>query len=79
MIGSGGFSKVFLCRFKADGKFYAMKVINKEIIIKNKKKGIIMNEKKIMSTSSHPFIVEMKFSFETQKHLIFVMDYCVGG
>ena len=29
LIGSGGFSKVFLCRFKRDGQFYAMKVIDK--------------------------------------------------
>ena len=28
-IGSGGFSKVFLCRYKEDGQFYAMKVIDK--------------------------------------------------
>lgn len=28
-IGSGGFSKVFLTRFKEDGHFYAMKVIDK--------------------------------------------------
>ena len=43
MIGSGGFSKVFLCRLKRDGQFYAMKVIDKEVIVKNKKKNIIMN------------------------------------
>ncbi len=45
MIGSGGFSKVFLCRLKKDGQFYAMKVIDKEIIVKNRKKNIIMNER----------------------------------
>ena len=43
MVGSGGFSKVFLCRFKRDGQFYAMKVIDKDVIVKNKKKNIIMN------------------------------------
>lgn len=47
-IGTGGFSKVYLCRFKEDGKFYAMKVIDKGFIVKNKKKNIVMNEKKIM-------------------------------
>lgn len=47
-IGVGGFSKVYLVRFKQDGKFYAMKVINKEFIVQNKKKGIIMNERNVM-------------------------------
>ena len=33
LIGSGGFSKVYLCRFKKDGTFYAMKVIEKDVIV----------------------------------------------
>ena len=31
-IGAGGFSKVFLGRYKANGQFYAMKMINKSFI-----------------------------------------------
>jgi serum/glucocorticoid-regulated kinase 2 len=31
-IGAGGFSKVFLVRYKEDGKFYAMKLIDKHFI-----------------------------------------------
>jgi hypothetical protein len=42
-IGSGGFSTVYLCRFKENGKFYAMKVINKSFIVKHQKKKIVMN------------------------------------
>ena len=79
MIGSGGFSKVYLSRFKKDGNFYAMKVIDKDVIVKNKKKNIIMNERNIMKSSSHPFLIEMKFAFETAKYLIFVVEYCPGG
>lgn len=63
LIGSGGFSKVFLCRFKGDGKFYALKLIDKDFIVKNKKKKIIMNERNIMEAAQHPFIVDMKFAF----------------
>jgi serine/threonine protein kinase len=62
-IGSGGFSKVFLCRFKEDGNFYAIKLIDKEVIVKNKKKKIIMNERNIMKQADHPFIIDMKFAF----------------
>ena len=70
---------MFLCRYKKDGNFYAMKVIDKETIVKNKKKNIIMNERNIMKNLSHPFLIDMTFSFETQKHLIFVLEYCPGG
>lgn len=27
----------------------------------------------------HPFILEMKFSFETLDFLVFVLEYCPGG
>jgi serum/glucocorticoid-regulated kinase 2 len=79
MIGSGGFSKVFLCRLKKDGQFYAMKVIDKEVIVKNRKKNIIMNERNIMKDTTHPFLIEMKFAFETEKFLVFIVEYCPGG
>lgn len=62
-IGSGGFSKVFLCRSRFDNEFYAMKLIDKEMIVKNKKKRIIMNERNIMKESKHPFVIELKYAF----------------
>ncbi len=40
-----------------------MKVIDKSFIVRNKKKGIVMNEKSIMEELKHPFVIEMKFSF----------------
>ena len=49
------------------------------MIVKNKKQGIIMNERNIMEEASHPFLIEMKFAFETEKYLIFVVEYCAGG
>lgn len=32
-----------------------------------------------MKTIDHPFLIDMKFAFETQKFLIFVVEYCPGG
>jgi serine/threonine protein kinase len=42
-IGSGGFSEVFLCKSKNNGQFYAMKIIDKDMVVRNKKKKIVMN------------------------------------
>jgi len=56
-----------------------MKVIDKDVIVKNKKKRIIMNERNIMKSAEHPFVIEMKFAFESDKYLVFVMEYCAGG
>lgn len=32
-----------------------------------------------MKSSEHPFVIEMKFAFECEKYLVFVMEYCAGG
>lgn len=79
MIGCGGFAKVFLCRCKFDRNFYALKLVEKEMVLRSKKQAIIMNERNIMSECSHPFLVEMKFAFETHKYLAFALEFCAGG
>lgn len=38
-----------------------------------------MTERKILEKVSHPFIVKMKYAFQTEKKLFFVLDYCPGG
>ena len=38
-----------------------------------------MNEKNIMAELNHPFLIEMKFSFESKESLIFVLELCPGG
>ena len=38
-----------------------------------------MTERKILSTITHPFIVQLRFAFQTPDKLYLVMDYCPGG
>ena len=57
-IGKGGFSKVYIVRCQITGGLYAMKSMNKSTIKKWQKYDYIMNEKHILSITSHPFIVE---------------------
>ena len=32
-----------------------------------------------MKESSHPFVIDLKYAFETEKYLIFIVEYCAGG
>ena len=32
-----------------------------------------------MKRINHPFLIDMKFAFETQNFLIFIVEYCPGG
>lgn len=70
---------MFLVRFKGDGLFYAMKVISKAFVSKNKKQQLIMNERNIMTSIDHPVHSKLRWAFESQKSIIFVMDYYPGG
>lgn len=36
-------------------------------------------ERNVMSKCNSPFIVKMYHSFQTESHLVIVMDYCPGG
>lgn len=67
MLGTGGFSKVFLARDKLTAKYYALKIINWEFISKNRKEKLIKNELDILKSSKHPFIVSYQTAFKTVK------------
>ena len=56
-----------------DGKLYALKILDRAFIRKNKKEGIIMNEKNIMANTDHPFLVKMFASFKTVLEKLFLL------
>ena len=56
-----------------------MKELKKAVLIKKKQKEHTEAERRIMEKINHPFIVGLKFAFQSKKKLYFVMDYCPGG
>lgn len=56
-----------------------MKVLKKSHIMKQKQVEHTMTERKILEKINHPFIVKMKYSFQNEKKLFLVLDYCPGG
>ncbi|CAK73848.1 unnamed protein product (macronuclear) [Paramecium tetraurelia] len=78
-IGVGGFSRVYLVRKRDNGKFYALKLIDKSFIMENQKEVIVQNERDIMVKMDNQFITPLHFAFETKYYIAFVLDYCAGG
>ncbi|KAL4450299.1 hypothetical protein ABPG74_009005 [Tetrahymena malaccensis] len=78
-IGLGGFSRVYLVQKKDTGKMFALKLIDKKFIIENKKEVIVQNERNIMASIAHPFLLKLEYSFESKSYLGFCMEYCAGG
>ena len=56
-----------------------MKVVDKTTLDTNSKVKQLINEKQIMQSLNHPFIIKLHWSFQSRKQLHFVMDFCAGG
>ncbi|KAM4725129.1 serine/threonine-protein kinase Sgk1 isoform 1-T1 [Anableps anableps] len=80
IIGKGSFGKVLLARHKETTRYYAVKVLQKKIILKKKEQKHIMAERSVlMKNIKHPFLVGLHYSFQTTDKLYFVLDYVNGG
>ncbi|XP_047955976.1 serine/threonine-protein kinase AtPK1/AtPK6-like [Salvia hispanica] len=85
VIGKGAFGKVFQVRMKkksggggGDG-IYAMKVMKKDTIIKNNHVDYMRAERDILTKVVHPFIVQLRYSFQTKSKLYLILDFINGG
>lgn len=79
IIGVGSYAKVALVRKKDTEELFALKILKKELIEKRNQVRHIMSERNILASVSHPFIVEMKFAFQSETKLYMALDFCPGG
>ena len=79
LLGIGSFGKVCKVRMKKTGKIYAMKILNKNFLIKNKILKHAITECNILKKSSSPFIITLHYAFQTPDNLYMILDYCPGG
>ncbi|XP_016391683.1 RAC-alpha serine/threonine-protein kinase-like [Sinocyclocheilus rhinocerous] len=79
LLGKGTFGKVILVKEKATGKYYAMKILKKEVIVAKDEVAHTLAENRVLQNSKHPFLTALKYSFQTHDRLCFVMEYANGG
>lgn len=79
VIDKGSFGKVFLVVNQNNGKMYAMKRINKDILIDKKQIQNTKNEKEILFQSNHPFVLSMDYVFQNEFRIYFFLKYVRGG
>jgi hypothetical protein len=78
VVGRGAFGKVMQVKKKSDGAIYAMKILKKSEIIDRGQVEHTMAEKEILCAITHPFIVSLKYSFQTKEKLYIITDYYNG-
>uniref|UniRef100_T1DCI3 Ribosomal protein S6 kinase n=1 Tax=Cupiennius salei TaxID=6928 RepID=T1DCI3_CUPSA len=83
VLGKGGYGKVFQVRKitgKDSGKVFAMKVLRKASIVKNKKDTAHTKaERNILEAVKHPFIVDLHYAFQTGRKLYLILEFLSGG
>ena len=93
-LGTGSFGRVHLgrpafwpspscllltVRSKHNLRFYAIKVLQKEKIVKSKQIDHTNNEQQMLLAVQHPFIINLWGSFQDATNLYMVMDFVPGG
>ncbi|KAG6335822.1 hypothetical protein ID866_3258 [Astraeus odoratus] len=78
-LGTGSFGRVHLVRSKHNLRFYAIKVLSKEKIVRTKQVEHTNNEKMLLEAVQHPFIVNLWGAFQDATNLYMVMDFVPGG
>lgn len=64
---------------KDTGVVYAMKVLKKQHLVQRKQVQHTQTERRVLETIDHPFIVSLRFAFQTDDKLYMVCDYFSGG
>ena len=79
VIGKGGFGKVWKVRYKKKSQEFAMKEMSKALILEKNCLSSILYERDLLSNFSHPFIINMIFSFQDNNNVYLVMNLVTGG
>lgn len=79
LIGTGNFGRVVLVHHKINNKLYALKVMSVEEIVCLKQEDHVKNEKEILASIKHPFIVNLVSEYQNEKHIYMLLEYIIGG
>lgn len=79
VVGKGTFGKVMQVRHRASGEIYAMKILKKKNLMAKKQVQNTETERRILELVDHPFIVSLRFAFQTEFKLYMILDYFMGG
>lgn len=79
VIGKGSFGKVMQVRKKDTQKIYALKAIRKSYIVSKSEVTHTLAERTVLARIDCPFIVPLKFSFQSPEKLYLILAFINGG
>ncbi|EAY15387.1 AGC family protein kinase [Trichomonas vaginalis G3] len=79
VLGRGFYGKVMLCHKKNTNDIFAIKTVHKNRLVSAKKVHTIFTERNVLMKAQHPFIVSLKFAFQTDTKVYLGLEYAPGG
>jgi RAC serine/threonine-protein kinase len=79
VLGKGTFGKVMLAKQKKTGDIFAIKVLKKSMVLEKDELAHTLTENSVLAKCQHPFLTELRYSFQTMELLCFVLEYVNGG
>lgn len=78
-LGCGDTGSVHLVELQGAGQLYAMKAMEKSIMLNRNKVHRACIEREIISHLDHPFLPTLYSSFQTSTHVCLITDFFPGG
>nr|AML77822.1 putative LOV domain-containing protein [Boerhavia coccinea] len=78
-LGAGDTGSVHLVELCDTGEYFAMKAMDKNIMLNRNKVHRACAEREILDMLDHPFLPALYASFQTKTHICLITDYCPGG
>ncbi|KAK3014925.1 hypothetical protein RJ639_009941, partial [Escallonia herrerae] len=79
VVGQGSFARVYQVRKRGSCEIFAMKVMRKDKVMEKNHAEDTKAERDILTKVDHPFIVQLRYSFQTKYRLYLVLDFVNGG
>jgi hypothetical protein len=79
VVGRGFYGKVMLCENTETHERVAIKSIHKSALLQPNKVHTVLSERGILSRVNNPFIVSLKFAFQTAAKFYLGLEYAPGG
>ncbi|KAK4754650.1 hypothetical protein SAY87_002754 [Trapa incisa] len=78
-LGCGDTGSVHLVELVGSGVLFAMKAMEKSMMLNRNKVHRACMEREIISQLDHPFLPTLYASFQTSTHVCLITDFCPGG